>query len=253
MLKAPDIPSILVETAFISNPEEEARLRDPRVPGASWSTRWPPASSATSRKNPPLARNRHVVKTLSIVWHSMTGGSRQMAEAAAAAAALEDGVNVRLLHAAAAGPDDVLAADGYLFATPENLASMLGPDEGLLRPLLLPGTGPHQRPSLRRTDLCRQRRQRRGAADRAHLHRLAAQVRVAPALIVCTHAQTPKAIQRPKQIGNVDLARCRELGSSMASGLALGIYRPRLGLDRRLRPTGRGSEADVIALLSIDG
>jgi N-acetylmuramoyl-L-alanine amidase len=28
VLKAPDIPSILVETAFISNPEEEARLSD---------------------------------------------------------------------------------------------------------------------------------------------------------------------------------------------------------------------------------
>jgi N-acetylmuramoyl-L-alanine amidase len=30
VLKAPDIPSILVETAFISNPDEETRLRDPR-------------------------------------------------------------------------------------------------------------------------------------------------------------------------------------------------------------------------------
>jgi N-acetylmuramoyl-L-alanine amidase len=30
VLKAPDIPSILVETAFISNPEEEAKLRSPR-------------------------------------------------------------------------------------------------------------------------------------------------------------------------------------------------------------------------------
>jgi len=30
VLKAPDIPSILVETAFISNPEEEKRLRDMR-------------------------------------------------------------------------------------------------------------------------------------------------------------------------------------------------------------------------------
>ena len=28
VLKAPDIPSILIETAFISNPEEEAKLRD---------------------------------------------------------------------------------------------------------------------------------------------------------------------------------------------------------------------------------
>ena len=28
VLKSPDIPSILVETAFISNPEEERRLND---------------------------------------------------------------------------------------------------------------------------------------------------------------------------------------------------------------------------------
>jgi N-acetylmuramoyl-L-alanine amidase len=30
VLKAPDIPSILVETAFISNPDEERKLRDPK-------------------------------------------------------------------------------------------------------------------------------------------------------------------------------------------------------------------------------
>jgi N-acetylmuramoyl-L-alanine amidase len=30
VLKAPDIPSILVETAFISNPQEEKKLRDPK-------------------------------------------------------------------------------------------------------------------------------------------------------------------------------------------------------------------------------
>jgi N-acetylmuramoyl-L-alanine amidase len=29
VLKAPDIPSILIETAFISNPDEERKLRDP--------------------------------------------------------------------------------------------------------------------------------------------------------------------------------------------------------------------------------
>ncbi len=29
VLRAPDVPSALVETAFISNPEEEQRLRDP--------------------------------------------------------------------------------------------------------------------------------------------------------------------------------------------------------------------------------
>jgi N-acetylmuramoyl-L-alanine amidase len=33
VLKAPDIPSILIETAFISNPEEEKRLNDEAIPG----------------------------------------------------------------------------------------------------------------------------------------------------------------------------------------------------------------------------
>ena len=66
-------------------------------------------------------------KTLLIIYHSMTGGTRQMAEAARDGAAAEgQGVQVRLLHACEAGPDDVLSADGYLFATPENLAAISG-------------------------------------------------------------------------------------------------------------------------------
>jgi N-acetylmuramoyl-L-alanine amidase len=57
VLKAPDIPSILVETAFISNPEEEAKLRDPKY------QRQLVEALATGikryfAKNPPLARNR---------------------------------------------------------------------------------------------------------------------------------------------------------------------------------------------------
>jgi N-acetylmuramoyl-L-alanine amidase len=52
VLKAPDIPSILVETAFISNPEEEARLADDGYQAKladaifdgirSYFRRWPP-------------------------------------------------------------------------------------------------------------------------------------------------------------------------------------------------------------------
>ena len=59
MLKAPDIPSILVETAFISNPEEERKLRDATT-GSSSSRRWKTASRATSRATLPLARNRQI-------------------------------------------------------------------------------------------------------------------------------------------------------------------------------------------------
>jgi N-acetylmuramoyl-L-alanine amidase len=57
VLKAPDIPSILVETAFISNPDEEDLLRDP-----AYRARLVDALSTGIRryfaKNPPLARNR---------------------------------------------------------------------------------------------------------------------------------------------------------------------------------------------------
>lgn len=47
---------------------------------------------------------------------------------------------------------------------------------------------------------------------------------VAEPLIVCTHAQTPEAIQAPKHIGADDLARCRALGEALAVGLAIGIF-----------------------------
>jgi N-acetylmuramoyl-L-alanine amidase len=57
VLKAPDVPSILVETAFISNPEEEAKLRDP-----DYQARLVDALHQGIKryfaKNPPLARHR---------------------------------------------------------------------------------------------------------------------------------------------------------------------------------------------------
>lgn len=59
VLKAPDIPSVLVETAFISNPEEEAKLRT-----EAYQNDLANALVAGIQKyfaaNPPLARNRTV-------------------------------------------------------------------------------------------------------------------------------------------------------------------------------------------------
>ena len=59
VLKAPDIPSVLVETAFISNPDEEARLRsdDYQIQLADALMR---GISRYFAKNPPLARNRQM-------------------------------------------------------------------------------------------------------------------------------------------------------------------------------------------------
>ncbi len=57
VLKAPDIPSILIETAFISNPEEEAKLLDD-----GYQNQLADAIVKGIRryfaKNPPLAKNR---------------------------------------------------------------------------------------------------------------------------------------------------------------------------------------------------
>ena len=66
------------------------------------------------------------MKTLLIVYHSMTGGTEQMVHAAAEGAFGESSLHVNVLRAVDARPDDVLAADGYIFATPENLAAMSG-------------------------------------------------------------------------------------------------------------------------------
>ncbi|MBE2241429.1 MAG: N-acetylmuramoyl-L-alanine amidase [Burkholderiaceae bacterium] len=57
VLKAPDIPSILVETAFISNPQEEARLNDPAYQ-AELAAALAKGIERYFARNPPLARNR---------------------------------------------------------------------------------------------------------------------------------------------------------------------------------------------------
>lgn len=57
VLKAPDIPSILVETAFISNPGEEAKLRDPAY-REDLVEALHDGIQRYFAKNPPLARNR---------------------------------------------------------------------------------------------------------------------------------------------------------------------------------------------------
>ena len=162
-------------------------------------------------------------KTLLIVYHSLTGGTRQMAEAARAGAASEAGCAVRLLHAAQAGPADVLAADGYLFATPENLAAVSGQLKDFFDrsyyPVLDRVNGrPYASLVCAGSD---------GSNAARQIERIATGWRlkaVAEPLIVCTHAQTPEAILAPKHIAEEDLERCRALGGALAAGLVLGVF-----------------------------
>jgi len=68
------------------------------------------------------------LKHLLIVYHSKTGNTEQLAQAVLRGAQHPDieAVEARCLRAAAAGPDDLLWADGLLLGTPENFGYMSG-------------------------------------------------------------------------------------------------------------------------------
>lgn len=144
-----------------------------------------------------------------------------MAESAAACD--EPGVTVRLLRAADAQPSDVLGADGYIFATPENLAAMAGLmkdffDRTYYKALDRINGRPYA------TLICAGSDGHNAARQIARIStgwRLRA---VADPLIVCTRAQTPEAIAAPKIVSPADLNRCRDLGAALAGGLAAGIF-----------------------------
>jgi multimeric flavodoxin WrbA len=163
------------------------------------------------------------MKTLLIVFHSRTGGTRQMAEAAGRGAGLEPDAQVRLLTAPDAQGSDVLAADGYIFAAPENLAALAGEmkaffDRTYYEVLERINGRPYAMFVCAGSD---------GENAARQIARIATGWRLRPIaepLIVCTHAQTPEAILAPKTIGTDDLDRCQEVGAALAMGLVSGIF-----------------------------
>lgn len=162
-------------------------------------------------------------RTLLIVYHSLTGGTRQMAEAAQAGAAAEPGITVRLLHAAQAMPEDVLGADGYIFGTPENLAAMSGQLKDFFDRCYYPALG-HLNGRPYASLICAGSD---GSNAARQIERIATGWRLKPMaepLIACTHAQTPEAILASKHISAGDLQRCRMLGEAFSAGLALGVF-----------------------------
>jgi multimeric flavodoxin WrbA len=163
------------------------------------------------------------MKTLLVVYASVTGGARQMAEAAARGAALEAGVRCRLLRADEASAGDVLAADGYVFVAPEMLAALAGQMKFFFDRVYYPALDrlngrPYALLICAGSD---------GQNAVRQVIRIAAGWRlkaVADPLIVCTHAQTPETILAPKRIAPEDLQSCEEIGLALAAGLAAGIF-----------------------------
>ncbi len=156
---------------------------------------------------------------LAIVWHSRTGAARAMAEAAFAGA----GEGARLIRAEDATPELLLAAQGFLFACPENLGTMSGAMKEMFDRCYYPLLGriegrPYATLIAAGSD---------GHGAQAQLDRIVTGWRlrrVAEPLIVNLAAQTPEAILAPKTVPPAQLAACRELGAALASGLELGIF-----------------------------
>lgn len=162
------------------------------------------------------------MKRLLIVWHSRTGTARAMAEAAANAARAE-GVDVRLVAAEAAQPADLLGADGYIFAAPENLAALSGEMKAFLDrcyyPVLDQLNGrPYAAMIAAGSD---------GSGALRQLTRILTGWRLKPVadpVVLNTGAQTPEAILAPKSPTAGALTPCRELGAALAAGLGMGVF-----------------------------
>lgn len=156
---------------------------------------------------------------LLIAWHSRTGASRAMAEAAAVGA----GSAGLLLPANQVEPATLLDAAGYLFVCPENLATMSGMMKEMFDRCYYPVLGkiegrPYATAIAAGSD---------GEGAQRQIDRIATGWRlrrVADGLIICTQAQEAEAIMAAKALNQADLARCEELGEALATGIELGVF-----------------------------
>jgi multimeric flavodoxin WrbA len=172
------------------------------------------------RRVPGLGKHRRMTDAphLLIAWHSRTGGSEALARAAA-----EGAKTAALVAAEDVTPDVLLAAGGYLFVGPENLAALSGAMKEMFDLCYYPCLGRLEgRPYA--TIICAGSD---GENAQRQLDRIATGwrlKRVADPVIVNTTAQTPEAILAPKTIDPDRLAEARDLGAALAEGLAAGIF-----------------------------
>lgn len=158
---------------------------------------------------------------LLIVYHSRTGGSRQMAEAACHAA--QEEAETVLKRAGDAGPEDLLDARGYIFCAPENLAAIAGEMKEFFDRCYYQVLGRIEGRAYAQM-VCAGSD---GTNAQSQIARIAQGWRLKPVqepFIVCTHAQTREQILSDKTIPEDELEKCRELGQAMAAGLAMGMF-----------------------------
>lgn len=156
---------------------------------------------------------------LAVIWHSRTGASRAMAEAVAQGG----GERARLIAAADTMPEVLLSARGYVFACPENLASMSGMMKEMFDRCYYPVLGRIEGRAYATVIAAGSD----GTGAQAQIDRIVTGwrlKRVADPIIANLAAQTPAEILAPKTVPDKYLAECRNLGAALSEGLVLGIF-----------------------------
>ena len=151
------------------------------------------------------------MKTLLIVYH--TGGVKtaKMAEAVERGARSEAGVSVVVKRCAAAGPEDLLAADGLILGTPENFGYMSGMMKDFLERVFYACEGKvNGRPWALFVGAGQD-----GSGAVTSVERIVLGLRL---------KQVHDPIIGLKDLTPEILQRCEELGTAFAAGLALGVF-----------------------------
>ena len=153
------------------------------------------------------------MKRLLIVYHTQTGNTGKLAHAVLAGATDEliTEVEVRFLTAAAAGPDDLLWANGLLLGTPENFGYMSGAMKDFLDRTFYPVEGrilplPYAIFISAGND---------GSGALRAIRRIAGGY---------PFNEVQEPIIAKGEVLDSHLVQARELGMSLAAGLEAGIY-----------------------------
>jgi multimeric flavodoxin WrbA len=146
-----------------------------------------------------------------IVYHSQTGNTKRMAEAVAEGAGGIEGTEVILKCAGETVMEDLVAADGIAFGTPENFGTMSGMMKDLFDRTFYPAQGKVFRKPY--VVFVSAGNDGSGALNAVERIALGYQFRKVYDPVIAKGQITEEAIEK-----------CRELGAVLAAGCGLGIY-----------------------------
>ncbi len=151
------------------------------------------------------------MKRLLIIRHTQGGSTERLAQAVLVGARREPDVEAMLVGAFDTGPEDLLAAHGYVFGTPENFGYMSGGLKDFFDRTYYPTEGK----LVNRPYAVFVKAGNDGSGALGSIERIVRgmQLRKVADAVVCRGDVTDEVI-----------ARCEELGETVAAGMALGIF-----------------------------